>query len=127
MPPARENTEIVILPSAIRTTLQDVDLINDFARGVIITLDVTLDAALASITPSISVRDPVSGKFEQIMAMAAVAAVGTHSYIVYPGVAAATESIVEVVGYPLPRRWRFSMAVADADAMTYSVGASYIR
>ena len=122
-----DNSNVTVLASAIRTTLQAVDLTNSSAKGVMVVLDVTLDAASASITLTISGKDAASGEFIALLVATAVAAVGTTTYIVYPGVAAAAEGVTKVVGFPLPLDWRVSIAVADADAMTYSVGAAYIR
>ncbi len=122
-----ENTVFEVLASAIRTTAQSVDLVNTNAKGVIVVLDVTLDAASASITLTIRAKDPISGKYIDLLVATAVAATGTTTYIVYPGVAAAAEGVTKVVGYPLPLDWNLEVAVADADAMTYSIGASYIR
>ena len=122
-----DNSVIQVLDSAVRTTAQTVNLENPNARGVLVVLDVTLDAASAVLTLTIRGRDVVSGKFVDLLVAATVAAVGTTAYIVYPGVAAAAEGITKVVGYPLPLDWNIEIAVADADAMTYSVSASMIR
>lgn len=122
-----DNSVIQVLASAVRTTAQTVNLENPNARGVLVVLDVTLDAASASITLTIRGRDAVSGKFVDLLVATAVAAVGTTAYIVYPGVAAAGAQITKVVGYPLPLDWNVEIAVADADAMTYSVSAYMIR
>ena len=122
-----ENSTFEVLASAVRTAVQSEDLQNTNAKGVLVILDVTLDAASASITLSIRAKDPISGKYVDLLVATAVAAVGTTTYIVYPGVAAAAEGITKVVGYPLPIDWNLEIAVADADAITYSVSASYIR
>ena len=122
-----DNSVIQVLDSAVRTTAQTVNLENPNARGVLVVLDVTLDAASAVLTLTIRGRDVVSGKFVDLLVAATVAAVGTTAYIVYPGVAAAAEGITKVVGYPLPLDWNIEIAVADADAMTYSVSAHLLR
>ena len=122
-----ENSVIEVLASAVRTTAQTVNLVNPNGRGVLVVLDVTLDAAAASITLTIRGRDAVSGKFVDLLVATAVAAVGTTAYIVYPGVAAAAEGITKVVGFPLPLDYNIEVAAADADAMTYSVSAYLIR
>ena len=45
---------IEVLPSAARTTAQTVDLVKPVgAVGVYLTVDVTVDPALASVTPKI--------------------------------------------------------------------------
>ena len=122
-----DNSVIQVLDSAVRTTAQTINLENPNAKGVLVVLDVTLDAASAVLTLTIRGRDAVSGKFVDLLVAVAVAAVGTTAYIVYPGVAAAAEGITKVVGYPLPLDWNIEIAVADADAMTYSVSAYLIR
>jgi hypothetical protein len=122
-----ENSYIEVLPSAVRTTAQSIDLKNTNAKGVIVVLDVTVDDASASITLTIRAKDPTSGKYVDLLVAAAVAATGTTAYIVYPPIATAAGQVTKVVGYPLPLDWNVEVAVADADAITYSIGAQYIR
>jgi hypothetical protein len=120
------NTALKILASAARTaTTVSQDLDNRFARGVLVTLDVTAVDATPSITLSIEAKDEVSGKYETLLtATAAVTGVGTHSYLFYPGAGAAASDIVQVAGFPLPKTWRVRVTHADADSITYSVGAN---
>lgn len=122
------NTSLNILGSAARTaTTISADLDNRFAKGVLITLDVTAAVATPSITLSVEVKDEVSGKYETIFtASAAVTGVGTHSYLIYPRAGAAAGDIVEVAGFPLPKTWRVKVTHADADSITYSVGGNLI-
>jgi len=117
-----DNKDLEILPSAARTTEQLVENTNTKGRGIHLTIDVTLDPALASITPSIEGKDPVSGKFYTILTGTAIAATGTFILRVFPGATAAADIANDI----LPATWRFKMAVADTDSMTYSVGASVI-
>lgn len=125
---ARGNTEITVLASAARTaTVNSADLTNYNARGVIITIDVTVDGAAASITPTVEVKDSVGGLYDIIMSMTAVAAVGTFVYVIYPGtLTAAANGITQILQNPLPRTWRVTMTAADADSITYSISAAYI-
>lgn len=123
----RNNTEITGLASAARTaTLNGSDLTNYNAKGVIVTLDVTATADTPSITLRIQHRDQEANVYENLLIGAAVTTTGTHTYIVYPGVGAAAEDVVETIGYPLGRLWRVRVEHADADSITYSVGASYV-
>ena len=121
------NREITLLASAARTAQTDSDLQRNFSsKGITIVVDVTVDPALASITPNILMQDPTSGKDVIIWtAAAALSAVGTTSYQIYPGVIAADFDGTESVSIALPHTWTFRMAVADTDSITYSVGASY--
>ena len=87
----------------------------------------TATADTPSIVLHVQHKDPVSAKYEDLfVATAAVTAVGTHTYIVYPGVAAGANDVVETIGYGIGRTWRIRVVHADGDSITYSVGGSYI-
>jgi len=124
----RGNEDVTILASAARTaTVSSSDLTNYNARGISITIDVTVDGAAASVTPTIEVKDALSGKYETVMALTAVASVITTTVLIYPSsLTAAANDIVQVLSAPLQRTWRVTMTHADADSITYSVGGSYI-
>lgn len=123
----RNNNDVQILASAARTaTLNGADQVNHNAKGVIITLDVTAVTATPSITLRIQHKDNESSAYENLLIGAAVTAIGVHTYIVYPGVAAAAEDIVETIGFPLGRQWRVRVEHGDADSITYSIGASVL-
>ena len=119
---------VEVLPSAARTTAQTVDLIKPHgAVGVYVTVDVTVDPALASVTPKIQYATAASSpKFETLLSGTAIAAVGVFTYLLALGVGTASEDVTKVAGFALPRNWRFSMAVNDGDSLTYSVMASYV-
>lgn len=125
----RNNEEVTLLASAARTAQTDsTDQTNFNAKGIMIILDITIDAVSVGLTPSILMKDPVSGKDVIIWTAAAAAtAVGTDIYLIYPGVLAADFNGTEAVSIALPRTWVLRIAVADADEATYSVGASYIQ
>ena len=118
--------EITLLASAARTaTASSADITNLGYRGVMLTLDVTVDPAGASIELSIEYKEPVAGNYETLFsAAAAVTAVGTHTYVLYPGDIVAADDVVEVGKLPLPATWRVTITHADADSMTYSVSGS---
>lgn len=112
---------ITVLPSAARTELvTGADLTNPDGKGIIITIDVTLDPALASITFTVQGKDPLSGKYYNILVSAAISAVSTTILRIYPGLVAVANLTVNDL---LPTTWRVNVAVADTDSMTYSVGA----
>ena len=122
------NTYLPVLKIAARTaTTTSDDIDNRYARGVLVTLDVTALTGGASITLSIEAKDIVSGKYEALLtASTAVTATGTHSYLVYPGAGAASDDIVQTASFPLPRIWRVKVTHADNTSVTYSVGANLI-
>jgi len=125
----RNNEEITVLASAARTANTDsADLVNFNTTGVMIILDITVDAVSVGLTLSILMKDPVSGKDVTFWTAAAAATgVGTDIYLIYPGVIAADFNGTEAVSIALPRTWVLRVTTADADEATYSVGASYIN
>jgi len=118
----RNNEEITLLASAARTAQTDsAAQVNHNHRGMILFVDVTVDAAAGAITPNIAVKDPVSGTAKVIWtAAAAIAATGQFVYMLLPG-AADAGSYTEQKELAIPRDWFFRMTVADADSLTYSV------
>ncbi len=122
----RTNRQQTILASSARTTETDsADLANLSGRGVTIVVKITADPGTASITPNIAMKDPATGD-DVVMwtAAAALTGVGTTIYQLYPGALAADFDGTEAVSIALPLTWIFRMTVADAESMTYSVGAS---
>ena len=114
-----------LLASAARTTLQNTEA--QSSRGLkhlTIIVDVTVDPASAAITPSLQALDPASGKWVTVWtAAAALTAVGTAIYALGVGILASVPGgFTDVENIPIPPTWRFHMAVADTDSMTYSVG-----
>jgi len=118
----RNNVESTLLASAARTAQTDsADQVNYNHQGMILFVDVTVDAAAGAITPNIAVKDPVSGTAKVIWtAAAAIAATGQFVYMLLPG-AADAGSYTEQKELAVPRDWFFRMTVADADSLTYSV------
>lgn len=120
--------EVTPLASAERTaTATSADFVNHGAKGLMLSVDVTVDGAAAAITLTVQYKEPVGGNYEVLFtAAAAIDAVGTTTYILYVGDIAAAHDIVEVEKVPLPRTWRVVVTHADADAITYSVSGSYL-
>ena len=122
------NTDITLLASAARTANTDSsDITNHNAKGIMIILDITVDAVSVGLTPSILMKDPISGKDVTIWtAAAASTGVGTDIFLLYPGVLNADMDGGEAVSIALPRTFVLRITTADADEATYSVGASLI-
>ncbi len=123
----RERNNIVgtALASAARTdATTSSDIVNYNARGVRIFFNATSITASPSVTLTVQEKDPVSGNYLTLLVGAALAtATQAPTLIIYPGVTVAANVSVS---QPLPRTWRVSMSVADADSMTYSVSYAYI-
>jgi len=114
-------TESTLLASAARTATANTEVTNtEGYKGAIVVIDVTVDPASASITPHIEGKDDLSDKWYTILSGAAIAATGTTVLRVFPGATAAANT---VANDQLPATWRFRMAVADTDSITYSVNA----
>jgi hypothetical protein len=121
----RNNQDVTLLASAARTaTVSSPDQVNYNGRGVVVTLNVSALADTPSIVLTIEAK--MGALYEVLLTAAAVTATGTHSFIVYPGVGAASGDVVQVAGFPLPRTWRVTLTHADADSITYSVTASVL-
>ncbi len=119
---------LTLLTSAARTaTTESSDQTNYEARGVILTLDATAISSTPSVVLSIEHKCPVSGEYETLFtASAAVTAVGTHTYVLYPGDVVAADDVTEVGKLPLPRTWRAVVTHGDSNSITYSVGGSLL-
>lgn len=113
---------VTLLASASRTvTTNSADQTNYNHRGLILTVDVSV-IGTGSITPSIQVKDSISGNYKTIWtAAAALTGNGTAVYALYPGAAAAsfTEAVALVVG----RTWRLALVSNNANAVTASASA----
>lgn len=93
------------------------------ARGVVVIIDITAITDTPVVTVTIQGKDPVSGKYYTILASAGLDAVATTVLRVFPGATAAANL---AANDSLPSTWRVSVAVADADPATYSIGYSYL-
>lgn len=121
------NAEVAALASAVRSTTQTIDLVNQNARGVIITLDITVVPGTDTVTASWTGKDPASGKFYALGAAgAALATTGTRTYLIYPAVAA-NGSFTAVIAANIPRTWRITLTHSAASNFTYSLGVQYLQ
>ena len=120
--------QIQIAPSAARgavASFTGTDIHNPGYGNVHVYLDVTLDAASASITLSIQGKDLTSGDYYTLLSSAAVSAVttGPNRYSVGTGVATVTNVSLNAA---LPKVWRVIVVGADTDAITYSISADLL-
>ena len=115
-------TEYVeLLDSKARTASENTpDQTNFGHKGLHLIIDVTLDPALASVVPTIQGKDPLSGKYYDLLVGLAIVATGTTVLKVYPGIAASGNVAASDI---LPSIWRLQLVHADADSITYSVAA----
>ena len=125
----RGNTDVTQLASAARTaSTNGPDQTNFNSKGVIITLDVTVDPGGGeTLQLLVQHKDAVSSAYESLLDDGANATPGRRTVIVYPGVGAAANDVDTVNGYPLPRTWRVRVVHSAGGSWTYSVGASNIN
>ena len=125
----RENAEFTLYASVARIadpTANDQD--NKLSAGLLVIIDVTDITLTPIVTPSIKVKDPVSGKYVTIWTAAAtIVGVGTTSYLFHVGLLAADFPGTEAKQIPIPKTWKLDMAHTDADSITYSVGGIYLK
>ena len=118
------NRDVTVLASAARTvTLDSADQENHHGRGLHVIIDVTSVTSTPSVVPKIQGKDAVSGKWYDLLVGVAITATGTTVLKVYPGINASANASASDI---LPTIWRVRMEHADADSITYSVGATVI-
>ena len=89
--------------------------------GVKVVIDITAVGGAPTATFKIQGKDPLSGKYFDILTSAALAAAGTTVLTVYPGVAAAANVSANDV---MPRIWRVNLVVAGTTpSVTATVSA----
>lgn len=118
----RNNSLIIVLTSAARTTTQtSADLSNTNWRGIHLCVNVT-SAGTGSITPKVEGRDAAAAvSYELLAATAPITANGIYVYEVYPGVGAGSGGITQAVSRALPRTFRTVITANNANSVTYSV------
>lgn len=119
-----DNRSEVLLASAARTaTTSTANQKNPDHRGVQVTIKATAAADTPSVVPTIEGYDPASDSWYTLLTGAAVTGVSAVTLTVYPGVTVAANV---AASQALPAVWRVTMTAADADSLTYSVGANLI-
>lgn len=98
------------------------DYQNPDGRGIKVFVDTTV-IGTGSITVTIQGKDPTSGKYVTLLASAAITTNTTGVYTVYPGLPATANVSANDI---LPRVWRIAVTANNANAATYSIGASVI-
>lgn len=125
----RANSNATILPSAARTvTTNSADQTNYNGRRMLLLLNVSAQAG-GSITPSLQVKDSISGNYMTVWAAtAAQTAVGIYAYYFADGAAAGGGgAFTEVRPAGLSSRdWRLVVTHNNASSITYSASAAVL-
>lgn len=86
-----------------------------------ITIDCTAITASPSVVFNVENLDPASGKYNLVLASAAIVAVGTTRLLIGPALIAAANLVANDF---LSKHWRVLPVHADTDSITYSVGVN---
>lgn len=133
----RANWSTWPFPAGVHTYIAPVvgetkTLVNYNAKGAYVVVNITGIGDGQTLTVKGYVYDYDAGaegsdQSELIWSSEALTPTGRWSYIIYPGVGAAAEDIVETVSYPLPRLWELGVVVANNEPITFSIGVHYIN
>lgn len=105
-----EAGNILPLVAASAALTNGADQINGGQRGVRLIVDVTAISGVgATLVVSIKGKDPVSGKYQLLLASAGLTAVGTYVLTVYPGLTAVANAVANDV---VPRTYRAEAAIS---------------
>lgn len=119
------NESMALLTSAARTaTTNSADIDNKTSCGVHVIIDVTAVTATPSVVFKIQGKDPLSGKYYDLLTSAAIASTGTTVLKLFPSATAATNLAVNDF---LPKVWRVLATHADTDSITYTVSANLLK
>lgn len=116
------DTAALITAAGATTTQTSADQTNVNGRGAKVVLDMTV-VGTGNVTLTIQGKDAASGKYYTLLAGVAVSTNSTNVYEVYPGIPAAANAAASAT---LPRTWRVLVTANNANATTYTVGASVI-
>jgi hypothetical protein len=112
---------IALFPSQARASAGNNDFDDLFsfnARAIEAIIDLTAFVTAASLTMSIDIKDPASGKYINLVTGAAIVANGTQRLRVSPDLAAVANSIAND---HCPAVFRVRVAHGNANSHTYSV------
>lgn len=124
MPDPQNTNTITVFPSAARTAAPTpFTFVNKFHKGVHVFIDVTAVTDTPSITVFIQGFNAVSNDWYTLLQSAAITAIGNTLLRVEPAV---TDEANLVEGAQLPRQFRIALTHADADSITYSIGANLL-
>lgn len=133
---AAERASSTLLASAARTATTNTSDLTAIGRGVMLVLNVTVEAAAETLALKIQGKDPVSGNwfdvtnFGTMYTSASEAPTRTKAAVLYPGilaadhvgVAAGTDGTIAKSGV-LPATWRAVVTHSSTGSWTYSLAA----
>lgn len=115
-------TGLTLLASAARTaTVSSADQTNYNGRGVHVIIDVTA-VGTGGLTVRVQEKMPTTKYVDLLVDTAAITAVGTYMFEVYPGAATTpNDGVRRAASRAVARTWRVTVTHADGSSWTYSV------
>jgi hypothetical protein len=120
--PTNVDTAALINAVGATTTQTSADQTNPNSMGLIAVLNMAT-VGTGSVTLTIQGKDVASGQYYTLLTGLAVTTNSVNVYTVYPGAPVVANVST---GLPLPHIWRVSVNANNANATTYTVGASVI-
>ena len=119
------NTPAVLtLTAQAAATVNGADQVNLTSAGIKLVVDITaITGGAPTTTIKVQGKDPVSGKYYDLLTSTALAAVATTVLTIRP---AATAAANLTVNDALPASWRVIATVAGAGAVTATVAGSLL-
>lgn len=93
-------------------------------KGAQIIINVSAISATPSVTFHVEGHDEAGDTWYELLASAAITAIGVTVLTVYPG---ASETANVSTNKSIPLNWRVRANHSDADSITYSVGANMLN
>lgn len=123
----RNVNALSIISSNNRTVdISSSDQINYNWKGMALTLNVSAQAG-GSVKLNLQLKDSISGNYVTVWtATAAQTAVGTYTYLFYPGALDAASWTEKVQLALAMRTWRITTTTANGSGITYSVSADML-
>lgn len=118
------NSEKTVFASEARTASSNSpDITNSRSRGVHVVIDVTAVPSVETVTFTVQGKDPLSGKYYDLLASAALVATGTVVLKVYPGLTAVSNLTASDV---VPKTYRVKAVHSASGSFTYSVASNEV-
>lgn len=121
------SAEGTLLASAARTaTTASPDQTNNYHRGVIVWLNVTVAPGVETLITRIEGKDPIGGLYRTLNAApTGITTAALFAYWLYP-TDSTGQNLDQATEMPLPRTWRVNVVHSAGSSWTYSVGYSLI-
>ena len=118
-------TPIVKLTAAGAGTTDSADILNLYARGAVVGVNISAKSGTIAVVVKIMGKDVVSGQYYDICDTASLTGTGLTTLTVYPGAVAVSNSVCNAL---LPTTWRIEVVsgTGSTPSVTMTVGAATV-